>query len=505
MHPRLVARLRSGVFMRGFIAPHSRRITRLCSARLRAGATLLATLLAALLVASPIAGQVPTNGDQFIGTWQGTLGSPAAQLQLGLAVARDPSGALRAAMTSANQPGLKIPATATLHGDTLVVDIDMIHGSYAAVAVGDSLIGSFTQNGLSLPFHVGRVGALAARHSQDPRPPFPYQTRDVTIPSVNGIKLAGTLTIPAGRGPFPAVVLVPGSGREDRDESFVGHKPFLVFADYLARHGIASLRYDDRGVAKSTGIFAGATSADLANDAEAAVHFVESQPDVARSKVGIVGHSEGGMIGAMIAARSPDVAFLVMLAAPGLPGDSVVMLQKQALFTHNGLDPVQMRQAMRFTRQVYDLAKSNLDSATATTKIQALTRNYIASLSGDEQANADNDGLEASAAAVTGAWFRYLLRYDPRTAIDRVHVPVLAVGGALDDQVTSRENLPAIDAALKAAGNRDYRIVTVPNVNHSLQTVPSAGNTDPEAIDETVSPAVLDLVTSWIAQRFAPK
>jgi pimeloyl-ACP methyl ester carboxylesterase len=311
--------------------------------------------------------------------------------------------------------------------------------------------------------------------------------------------------MPAERGPFPAVVLVPGSGREDRDDSFAGHKPFLVLADYLARHGIASLRYDDRGVGKSTGIFAGATSADLANDAEAAVRFLATQANVAHGKVGIVGHSEGGMIGAMIAARSSNVAFLVMLAAPGLPGDSVVMLQKHALFEHNGLDPVQMRQAMRFTRQVYDLAKSDLDSATATAKIQALTHDYIASLSGDEQANAASDGLEASAAAVTGAWFRYLLRYDPRPALARVRVPVLALGGSRDDQVTSAENLSAIEAALEAGGNRDHRVVTVPNVGHTLQTIPSTGSTDPVDIDETVSPAVLDLVTSWIRQRFVPK
>jgi hypothetical protein len=452
--------------------------------------------------ASAAAGQLPAAGDQFLGTWQGTLGSPAAQLQLGLGIARDPSGALLVALTSGNQPGLKIPAAAALHGDTLVVTIDMVHGSYVAVAVGDSLIGVFTQNGNALPFHVGRVGALAAHHSQDPQPPFPYQTRDVSIPSVGGVTLAGTLTVPAGRGPFPAVVLVPGSGREDRDESFLGHKPFLVFADYLARHGIASLRYDDRGVAKSTGIFAGATSADLASDAQSAVHFLGTQTGIARDRVGIVGHSEGGMIGAMIAARSTDVAFLVMLAAPGLPGDSVVMLQKQALFAHNGLDPVQMRQAVHFTRQVYDVAKSDEDSASATAKIQTLTRNYIASLPGDEQANAGNDGLEASAATVTGAWFRYLLRFDPRSALTRVHVPVLALGGSLDDQVTSAENLPAIEGALKAAGDRDVRVVTVPNVNHSLQTVPSTGSTDPANIDETVSPAVLDSVASWIAQRF---
>jgi pimeloyl-ACP methyl ester carboxylesterase len=458
------------------------------------------------IASATAAGQLPAAVDRFVGSWQGTLGTPGAQLNLGLAVARDQNGGLQASLTTVDQAGLTIPATATMHGDTLVVDIPMIHGSYAAIASGDSLRGSFAQSGRSLPFTMGRVGALATvRHSQEPRPPLPYRTQDVTFESRPGVQLAGTLSVPQGAGPFPAVVLVPGSGPEDRDESSLGHRPFLVLADYLARHGIASLRFDDRGVGKSTGAFAGATSADLANDAEAALHYLARNPAVVPGHVGIVGHSEGGMIGAMIAARSNDVAFLILLAAPGLPGDSVAMLQKHAVFANNGLDPVDMARAMRFTRQVYDLAKSNEDSASATAKIQSIVRDYIASLPPDEQANAANDRLAESASAVTGAWFRYLLRYDPRTALRRVHVPVLAIDGTLDNQVTARENLAAIDDALKVAGNPDYRVLVVPKLNHSLQTAVTGSPTEAAALDETISPSLLDLVTSWITQRFGRK
>jgi hypothetical protein len=477
-----------------------RRIVRFfISGASRRGSIALPAMFAMFTAAATAAGQLPAAAaDKFLGTWQGTLGSPTDQLPLGLAIAREPGGQLRAALTSGNQPGLTIPATVTMHVDTLIVDIDMIHGSYAAVVVGDSLRGAFTQGGKTLPFNMGHVGAVTAPHSQEPQPPFPYRTQDVSFQSKPGVQLSGTITLPAGAGPFPAVVLVPGSGPEDRDESYAGHKPFLVFADYLARNGIASLRYDDRGVGKSTGSYASATTADLASDAEAALHVLETNAAVAHGKVGIVGHSEGGMIGPMIAARSSGVAFLVLLAAPGLPGDSVAILQKRALFANNGLDPVEAGKAMRFTREVYQLAKSPADSASATAKIQALTTQYIATLSPAEQANAAQDGLAESAAAVTGPWFRYVLRYDPRTALLSVHVPVLALSGALDNLVPTHENLAGIDAALKAAGNNDYRVLAVPNVNHSLQTTLTGPSTDPATIEETISPAVLDLVTTWI-------
>ncbi|MEO6877293.1 MAG: alpha/beta hydrolase, partial [Gemmatimonadaceae bacterium] len=176
-----------------------------------------------------------------------------------------------------------------------------------------------------------------------------------------------------------------------------------------------------------------------------------------------------------------------------------------AVFANNGLDPVDMGRAMRFTRQVYDVAKSTADSATATAKIKSLVRDYVASLPADEQTNATSDGLAESAEAVTGAWSRYLLRYDPRTALRRVHVPVLAIDGTLDNVVTAHENLGAINDALKAAGNADYRVLVVPKLNHSLQTAVTGSPSEAATLDETISPPLLELLTSWITERFGKK
>jgi hypothetical protein len=251
--------------------------------------------------------------DRMIGTWQGVLAVGAFRERLSFAVSRDSTGALRGIMKALDQGGVEAPATVAVHADTLAFTIPAEHISYSGVmtTAGDSVRGTFTQGTTSIPlaFAHSAEGSVLVGRRQDPKPPYPYRTEEVTVPSDDGVRLAGTVVIPNGTGPFPAVVFVTGSGPQDRDEALMGHRPFLVIADYLARHGIASIRYDDRGFAKSTGKFATATSADFAADAAAALHFLQRVPGIARDRVGIIGHSEGGLIGPMIAARTRDVAF----------------------------------------------------------------------------------------------------------------------------------------------------------------------------------------------------
>ena len=284
------------------------------------------------LASAALPAQQPAPADRLIGNWFGTLVVPSARLRLGLTVERDSAGRLAGFMTSLDQGNAKIPATLSLQNDTLIVSMPAASATYKSVlAADDSLHGTFTQ-GAPFPLNMGRGAALAPpERPQEPKPPFPYRSDDVTFQSVPGVRLAGTLITPPGTGPFPAVVMVTGSGAQNRDEELLGHKPFLVIADYLARHGIASLRYDDRGYAKSTGKFAAATSADFADDAQAAVEFLRTQPGIARDHVGILGHSEGGLIAPIVAARSKDVAFIVLLAGPGLPGDSILLMQEELI------------------------------------------------------------------------------------------------------------------------------------------------------------------------------
>jgi uncharacterized protein len=441
---------------------------------------------------------------RIVGIWQGVLASGAFRQRLAFIINRDSVGAPHGTMRILDQGGVELPAVVVAHGDTLSFTIAAQHISYSGVVTtaGDSIRGTFMQGSNSIPLTFGRSTekSVSVGRPQDPKPPFPYNTKEVTVPSDAGIRLAGTIIIPDGPGPFPAVVFVTGSGPQDRDEALLGHRPFLVIADYLARHGIASLRYDDRGFAKSTGTFETATSADFAVDAEAALHFLQRVPGIARDRVGIVGHSEGGLIGPMVAARTRDVAFLVLMAGPGMPGDSLSLLQLRRLAS-SSTSSAQVDAQVENNRRLFHAVAGARDSADAVARVLAVKQEIIVALPEDQRAAAASR-FDQAMPKLVNPWMRYFLRYDSRTALRNVHVPVLALGGTLDMQVPARENLSGIDAALRAAGNTDYRIVELPNLNHLFQTATNGSPAEYATIDETIAPQVLELIASWINQRF---
>jgi pimeloyl-ACP methyl ester carboxylesterase len=454
----------------------------------------------------PAARRASEDVDRMIGTWQGVLAVGAFRERLAFAISRDSTGALRGTMKALDQGGIEVPAAVIVRADTLWFTIAAEHISYSGTmtAAGDSVRGTFTQGTTTIPLTIGRSagGLTSFGRPQDPKPPFPYHTEEVTVPSEASVRLAGTVVIPNGTGPFPAVVFVTGSGPQDRDEALMGHRPFLVIADYLARHGIASLRYDDRGFAKSTGKFATATSADFAADAEAALHFLQRMPGIARDHVGILGHSEGGLIGPMIAARTRDVAFLVLMAGPGMPGDSLSLLQLRRL-AGSGAPTAQVDAKVANNRRIFRAITGARDSADAFARVMVVKQEILATLPEDQRATAASR-FDQALPTILAPWMRYFLAYDPRVALRDVHVPVLALGGTLDLQVPAKENLSGIDSALKSAGNKDYRVVELPNLNHLFQTATTGAPSEYATIEETIAPQVLELITSWINQRFAP-
>ncbi|MEO7084141.1 MAG: alpha/beta hydrolase, partial [Gemmatimonadaceae bacterium] len=282
------------------------------------------------------------------------------------------------------------------------------------------------------------------------------------------------------------------------------HKPFLVIADYLARHGIASLRCDDRGIAKSTGSFIGSTSADFANDAQAAVEFLRGRPGIASNSVGIIGHSEGGMIAPMVAARSKDVAFIVLLAGPGLPGDSILLLQGALIAKAGGAPQAAIDQSMYVNRRMFDVIKTVHDSAAAADSLRALSARMVETVPPAQQKQAAGS-LAGAEKQLLDPWMRYFVTYDPRPALRNVHVPVLALDGSLDLQVPPEADLASIDAALKRAGNKDYKIVELPKLNHLFQTATTGAPAEYAAISETFSPVALDIIATWITQHTTGK
>lgn len=464
----------------------------------------LLIVAAAMSVAFASGAAAQGNAARLPGVWSGAVDAGGTALRLSLAVERRADGSLGGTLTSVDQGGAQVPVNVLPRGDT-AVQIEMVGVPLTlqarVSANGDTLAGAWEQAGRSDRFTLVR-GAKAAgpARPQEPKRPFPYREEEVAFQSVPGVRLAGTLTLPQGRGPFPAAILITGSGPQDRDETLVGHKPFLVLADYLTRRGIAVLRYDERGVGGSTGSFAAATSEDFARDTEAAVGFLAARPEIARRKIGLVGHSEGGLIAPMVAARSNGVAFVVMLAGPGLRGDSLLRAQGAALLRASGAGEELIRQSDAVQARIFAAVLAGGDSAAVVRRVREA---LLAGMTPAQRASAGTlDPLPANVQAVLTPWFRFLLAYDPQPALRRLKVPTLALNGSLDLQVPAKPNLAAIDAALRAGGNRDFRTVELPGLNHLFQTARTGLLTEYGQIEETFAPAALEAVASWIVQRF---
>ncbi len=346
-----------------------------------------------------------------------------------------------------------------------------------------------------------RTSASAEREArprpQMPKPPFPYRAEEVTFrnSAASGVTLAGTLTMPEGAGPFPAAVLITGSGAQDRDETLLGHKPFAVLADHLTRRGVAVLRFDDRGVGKSTGDFASSTSADFATDARAAVSFLRTRVDIDRDAVGLVGHSEGGMVAPLAARDNADVRFIVLLAGPGTDLMHLALSQQRLLGLSQGLSEADLARMEPIMTDIFAAVTKSANADDARTRVRGvLTPDALATLKSIESRR------EALVQHLASDWFRYFLQYKPAATLSRINVPVLALNGSLDRQVPADENLAAIKGAL--AHNTDVTIRKIDGLNHLFQTAKTGAIGEYADIAETMSPVVLTIVSEWIEARF---
>lgn len=461
-------------------------------------------IVCALLAAPRLHAQEPASpNDRYLGTWKGVLEMPGALLRLALDVSRTGDG-LGGSLTSLDQGNARIPVTLFVRNDSLVADMPSIVATFAATAEGDSLRGSFQQSGASgrITFrHLSpTIVPVVARRPQEPVGALPYTSTNVAFPSATGVVLAGTLTTPAGAGPWPVVVLISGSGPHDRDGRMVGHRPFLVLSDYLTRRGIAVLRYDDRGAGHSTGSFPGSTTTDFTDDAEAAVRFLVGRQEVDRTRIGMIGHSEGGAIAPLVATRTKDVAFIVLMAGPGVPGDSLLILQNHAQLRIAGVPPGEAEQLARLTSRLLHAVSGTPDSAEARRRVLEIEAQYIATQRAEQR-----EDLRANLTSRNGQlltpWMRQFLSLDPRAALSQVRVPVLALNGTLDRQVLPRENLDAIASALKAAGNPDFETVELPGLNHLFQTADTGAIAEYSEIEETLAPVALQRMGDWILRH----
>ena len=446
----------------------------------------------------------------FAGNWMGTLDVGAMQLRLRFVVTENEDG-LGATLFSLDQGNAGIPAaTTTVSADTISMSMPMIGASYRGTlsAEDGKITGTFTQGGAPFPLVLERASEedMEVRRPQNPVEPYPYLAEDVTYPNPEGgHTMAGTFTRPADGGPFAAVILISGSGSQDRDEALMGHRPFLVLADHLTRRGIAVLRYDDRGVGGSTGDLTTATSEDFATDALAAVAYLKTRDDVDPGAIGFAGHSEGGLIAPIAAVESPDVAFIVLMAGTGVNGERVLYAQAALIARAAGATEEAIAANREQQAAIFEVLKSEPDEDRAGEAIKAIVR---AGLEGATDAELAPAGITDSASAeavipaqvrqVNNHWFRYFLTHDPARMLERVTVPVLAVNGEKDLQVPYEENLREIEAALERGGNTRYDTHSFPGLNHLFQHSETGHPNEYQAIEETWSVEVMELIADWI-------
>lgn len=450
-------------------------------------------LLVTLLLITPFA-RTQASPPAIDGDWVGSISISSMKLRIVIRLTSTPTK-LTGSLQSPDQSPQWIPADSVkLEGENLTVNISAIQATYSGKLSADrkTMEGSFTQSGNTMPLalsHATEKTQVERKRPQTPKPPFPYKAEDVTYENkAGGDTLAATLTLPEGKGPFPAVLLICGSGPHDRDESLLGHKPFLVLADALTRRGIAVLRADKRGVGKSTGDYKTATTADFATDAEAGIAYLLTRPEIDAHRIGLIGHSEGGIIAPMVAVRNAHVDFIVMMAGSGVPGDQIIVEQGRLIALAEGEDKKKADEDALAQQKIFTTIETEKDAAA---RDKALHEIMLGAGIPEQQ-------IDRQIKAITSPWFEYFITYDPAAALSKLTIPVLALNGEKDMQVPPKQNLPAIRKALEAAGNKHYEADELPGLNHLFQTAKTGAPSEYAEIEETIAPSVLKWIGDWI-------
>lgn len=435
-----------------------------------------------------------------VGNWLGALKVSGMELRIVFKITAAADGALTAKMDSPDQGAKDIPMDAVIcRRDSILIRCAAIMGSYQGLisSDGESIQGTWKQAGMTLPLNLKKVAeAPSVRRPQHPQKPYPYFEEEVTFENrTAGIHLAGTLTRPKSGGPFTAVVLISGSGAQDRDETVFSHKPFLVLADHLTRRGLAVLRFDDRGVGRSQGDFKSATTQDFCSDVLAAVDYLKSCKEIDPRRIGLLGHSEGGLVAPMAASTDKSIAFVILLAGPGVTGEKIVLAQQAALARQAGMDEKTIADKEALQQSLFDVIKREANNELAGREIR---ERIIKGLTEEQKKEAPEAALQAQIQALVSPWYRWFLTYDPIPALTKLRCPVLALNGEKDLQVPAKQNLPEIEKALRLGGNQKYTVRTMSGLNHLFQTCQTGAVSEYSAIEETMSPQVLTLIADWI-------
>jgi hypothetical protein len=442
-----------------------------------------------------------TNAQEakWLGLWRGKLDISSTKLEIIFETWIDENGKPVAVMDVPMQGAKDIQCKViNVEGDSLILTVPIIMGSFGGGFVNDTTIkGEWKQSGMTFPLTLIKTPIVTETiRPQTPQKPFPYNEEEVVYENKTaGIKLAGTLTFPENGENLTSVILITGSGAQDRDGTIFEHKPFLVIADFLTRNGFAVLRVDDRGVGGSKGKTSEATSKDFAGDVLAGIEFLKTRKEINSSEIGLIGHSEGGLIAPMVATKSKDVAFIVLLAGHGIIGEQIIHEQNAKISENFGLSADQIKQNKKINEAVFNIILTETDSVKKIDRLQKTLTNGMYFMLNDEQKIQIDNQIKT----VDNLWFKFFIQYDPYPALVKLKCPVLALNGEKDLQVPAKPNLAAIEKALTEGGNNNFKIMEIPGLNHLFQTCETGAVSEYGSIEETISPIVLEIIREWIS------
>lgn len=428
---------------------------------------------------------------QIEGYWKGEIDLGTLKLEMAFNITANENG-YSATLDVPAQGAFDVPVDETTFQDGhLQLTMSAMDASYSGMLKDDVIEGEFTQHGMTFTLNLVKAEKKEQKKTrpQDPQPPFDYHIEEVTfVNEKEGNTLVGTLTIPKGEGPFPAMVLVSGSGQQDRDEELMNHRPFWVIADYCALHGVAVLRYDDRGIGGSTGEVENATSLDFSYDAEAAFDYLRNRKEINASKVGILGHSEGGIINFMVSARRPEVAFLVSLAGTSVNGIEVLKEQQAAILRASGMSEEAVQFSGNANAQLFDIIEASSSREEADSLMRQLVKGW----------GYNEELTEQTVSQMTMPWMYYFLKYDPTEAIVKTNCPALLLNGSKDLQVIASQNLPGYEKIIADYGKTNLTLRDLPDLNHLFQHCEIGSPNEYFTIEETISPEVLEMIVGFV-------
>jgi len=456
------------------------------------------------------------------GVWNGTLHGRYRDIPIVFHIGRDSTGKSIASFDSPAEKAFGFPVSEVIiKKDSVILMMVMVNGKYAGVLSQDkkTIDGMWFRGNAAFPLAVTRTSDSATvyqpQRPQTPRPPFPYQVKEVEYWNADkSIHYGATLTWPAEdpanprKKGFPAVLLVTGSGPQDRDETMAGHKPFAVIADNLTKRGFLVMRVDDRGVGKTTGDFNQATTLDFAKDVEAGLDFLEAQPEVQKQNIGLIGHSEGALIAPMVADERKEVKFIVLLAGPGIPTIDLMQQQWEAIAVSEGRTPTEARRISGFLRLICEEVNKEQDTATLFKNARARFDVWAKTLDTTETLKIENrmgDSAEyyirRAMPLMTSKWLRYFITIDPQPYLQKLQCKVLALNGSRDILVIAEPNLAGIRASLQKSHSPEYDVIELPGLNHLFQTCIRCNMEEFGDLEVTISPKTLEIMDDWLLKN----